>query len=63
MTNWMRNQLTRLYSAVSAPVAIAYMSVRDAVSLLYNRIVENIGYGQERLKDIMEKEAEEEGEE
>ena len=59
----MRNQLTRLYSAVSAPVAIAYMSVRDAVSLLYNRIVENIGYGQERLKDIMEKEAEEEGEE
>ena len=63
MTNWMRNQLTRLYSAVSAPVAIAYMSVRDAVSLLYNRMVENIGYGQERLKDIMEKEAEEEGEE
>ena len=62
MTNWMRNQLTRLYSAVSAPVAIAYMSVRDAVSLLYNRMVEKIGYGQERLKDIMEKEAEEKGE-
>ena len=34
-------------------------SVRDTASLLYNRMMENMGYGQERLKDIVEKEAEE----
>ena len=35
-------------------------SVRDITSLLYNRMMENIGYGQqERLKDIVEKEEEE----
>ena len=31
-------------------------SVRGTASLLYNRIMENMGYGQERLKDITEKE-------
>ena len=35
-------------------------SVRDTTSLLYNRMVENMGYGQVKLKDIVEKEAEEE---
>ena len=35
-------------------------SVRDIASLLYKRMMENMGYGQERLKDIVEKEAEEE---
>ena len=35
-------------------------SVRDIASLLYKRMMENMGYGQERLKDIIEKEAEEE---
>ena len=36
-------------------------SVRDTVSLLYNRMMENMGYGkQERLKNIVEKEADEE---
>ena len=34
-------------------------SVGETASLLYNRMVENIGYGQETLKDIVEKEAEE----
>ena len=34
--------------------------VRETASLLYDRMLENMGYGQERLKDIMEKEAEEE---
>ena len=34
--------------------------IRDTTSLLYNRMKENMGYGQERLKDIVEKEAEEE---
>ena len=36
-------------------------SVRETTSLLDNRMMENMGYGQqERLKDIVEKEAEEE---
>ena len=63
----MRNQLTKLYNAVSAPVtatrdalAERLQSVRDTASLLYNRMMGNMGYGQERLKDIAEKEAEEE---
>ena len=63
----MRNQLTKLYNAVSAPVtttrdalAERLQSVRDTASLLYNRMMENMGYGQQkRLKD-MENEAEEE---
>ena len=70
MTSWMRNQLTKLYNAVSAPVAATrdalterLQSVRETASLLYNRMVENMGYGLERLKDIVEKEAEEEQEE
>ena len=63
----MRNQLTKLYNAVSAPVAATrdalaerLQSVRETASLLYNRMMENMGYGQERLKDIVEKEAQEE---
>ena len=70
MTSWMRNQLTKLYNAVSAPVAATrdalaerLQRVRETASLLYNRMVENMGYGLERLKDIVEKEAEEEQEE
>ena len=64
----MKNQLTKLCNAVSAPVAATrdalaerLQSVRETTSLLYNRMMENMGYGQqERLKDIVEKEAEEE---
>ena len=63
----MKNQLTKLYNAVSAPVAATrdalterLQSVRETASLLYNRMVENIRYEQETLKDIAEKEAEEE---
>ena len=64
----MKNQLTKLYNAVSAPVAATrdalterLQSVRETTSLLYNTMMENMGYGQqETLKDIMEKEAEEE---
>ena len=67
----MKNQLTKLYNAVSAPVtatrdalAERLQSVRDTASLLYNRMMENMGYGQqERLKDIVEKEAEEQQQE
>ena len=60
----MRNQLTKLYNAVSAPVtatpAERLQGVRDTTSLLHNRMMENMGYRQERLKDIVEKKAEEE---
>ena len=59
--------LYKLYKPVSAPVsatrdALAEMpqSLRDTASLLYNRMMENTGYGKERLKDIEEKEAKEE---
>ena len=56
MNSFLRNTISKLYNAVSAPVA----ATRDAASLLYNRIMENIVYGQERLKDMVEKETEEE---
>ena len=64
----MRNTISKLYNAVSAPVtatrdalAERLQSVRDITSLLYNKMMENMGYGQkEGLKDIVEKEAEEE---
>ena len=57
----MKNQLTKLYNVVPAPVtatrdapAERLQSVRDTTSLLYNRMMENMGYGQqERLKDIV----------
>ena len=67
MTSLMRNQLTKLYNVVSAPVAATrdalaerLQSVHETASLLYNRMMENMEYGRERLKDIAEKEAEEE---
>ena len=67
MTRWMRNQLTRLNNAVSAPVAATrdalaerLQRVHETASLLHNRMVENMGYRQEELKGIVEKEAEEE---
>ena len=66
----MRNAISKLYSVVSAPVAATrdalterLQSVRETASLLYNRMMENMGYGLERLKDIVEKEAEEEAKE
>ena len=64
MTSWIRNQLTKLYNAVSAPVTATrdalterLQSIHETASLLYNTMVENMGYGQERLKEILEKEA------
>ena len=68
MTSWMKNQLAKLYNVVSALLAATWdalaeilQNLCDTTSLLYNRMMENMGYGQqERLKDIMEKEAEEE---
>ena len=67
MNSFLRNTISKLYNAVSAPVkatrdalAERLQSVRDSASLFYNRMMENMGHGQERLKDILEKEAEEE---
>ena len=66
----MKNQISKLYSAVSAPVAATrdplserLQSVRDTASLLYNRTMHHIGYGQETLKDIVENAVKEEKEE
>ena len=68
MTSWMRNTISKLYNAVSAPAAATrdtlaerLQSVRETASLLYNKMIDNIGYGRERLKNIVEKEAREEG--
>ena len=68
MSTFLRNNISKLYNAVSEPVvttqdalAERLQSVRETTSLLYNRMMENMGYGQqEQLKDIIEKEAEEE---
>ena len=61
----MRNTISKLYNAVSAPVAATrdalaerLQSVCETASLLYNRMVEDMRYGQEKLKDILENEAE-----
>ena len=64
----MKNQLTKLYNVVSVLVtatrdalAERLQGVCETTSLLYNRMMENMGYGQqERLKGIVEKEAVEE---
>ena len=61
MTSWRRNRLTKLFNAVSAPVtatrdalAERLQSVRETSSLFYNRMVENMGCEQGKLKDIVE---------
>ena len=65
MNTFLRNTISRLYNAVSAPVtttrdalAEKLQGMRDTASLLYNRMMENMRYGQEILEDIVEKEAE-----
>ena len=67
MNTFLRNTISKLYTAVSAPVAATrdalaerLQGVRDTASLLYNRMMGNMGYGQDRFKDIVGKEAEEE---
>ena len=51
MTSKMRNTISKLYNVVSAPVATAIdtlaerlTSVHETPSLLYNRMIDNIGY-------------------
>ena len=67
MCNWMKNQITDLYNAVSAPAAATrdalasrLESVRETATLLYERVMDNIRYGQNKLQNIVEKEAKKE---
>ena len=67
MNSFLRNTISKLYNAVSAPAAATrdalaerLQSLHETASLLYNRMMENMEYGQQKLKDIVEKEAEEE---
>ena len=62
MASWMRNQIANLYNAISAPVAATQdrpterlQSARNTASLLYNSMMNNISFGQERLKKIVER--------
>ena len=67
MNTFLRNTISKLYNAVPAPVVVTrdaiaerVQSVHNTASLLYNRMLVNMGYGQERLEDIVEKEVERE---
>ena len=62
----MSNQISHLYKAVLAPVAATQDAhaerlrrVHQTASLLYNRMVANIEYGEKKMKDIVQKEAKE----
>ena len=62
--SWTRNTISNLYNAVSVPLAETkdalaerLQGVRETASLLYNRMMDIIKYGREKLKDIVEKEA------
>ena len=63
--NYLRNSISKLYEFVSTPVAATryaladrLQSVRDTVTLSYNRAKEKLVYSGETLKDIVEDEAE-----
>ena len=65
MGTFLRNTISKLDNALSAPVAATQdafaerlQTVRKTASLLYNTIMENMEYGQGILKDAVEKEAE-----
>ena len=62
MTSWMKNQRANFYNIASASVAATQdtftdrlQNVCETASLLCNRFMDNIGNGQERLKDIRDK--------
>ena len=67
MTAFLGNTISKLCNAVSVPMATTpdavterLQGIQDTASLLYNRMMENMGYGQEKLKHIIEKETGEE---
>ena len=54
MNAFLTNEISKLYNAVSAPVtatrdalAERLPSIREIASLLYNRMMENMRYGQQ----------------
>ena len=60
MTSWMRNHIENLYNFVSTSMAATrdafterLQSIRGTVSLLYNRVIDNVGWG-DRLKEKKE---------
>ena len=70
MNPFLRNTISKLCNAISAPVAATrdalakrLHSVRESASLLYNRMMENMKYEREKLKGIVKNEAEEEAKE
>ena len=70
MSTFLGNGISKLYKAISAPAAATkdalaerLQSVSETASLLYTKMMDNIGCGQEKLKDIVEKEAEEQAKE
>ena len=67
MNSFLRNTISKLCKVVSAPVTATrdalserLQNVNKTVFSLCNRMMKNMGYGRERLKDIVEKVAEEE---
>ena len=66
MNSFLRNTISKLYNAVSEHEMHMQKDCRAYVKLLfllYNRVMESMKYGPERLKDIREKQAEEEAKE
>ena len=70
MNPFLRNTISKLCNAISAPVAATrdalakrLHSIRETASLLYNRMMENMKYEREKLKGIVKNEAEEEAKE
>ena len=68
MNAFLGNTINELYSSVSAPVAATrdaleerLQSVGETTSFLNNRMMDNIEYRREKLKETIEKEAKEEG--
>ena len=64
--NYFKNVISKLYEAVSAPVAATrdalaerLQSVRETAALLYEKTKKKLGYGQ-TLKDVAEEQAEQE---
>ena len=62
MNIFLRNTISKVYKSVSEPVSATrdalaerLQSARETASLLYNKMTQNMGYGQERLKDIVER--------
>ena len=60
MKTFLRNTISKLSNVVSDALAERLQSVHETTSLLYNRMMDNMGYGQETWKNTVKKESEEE---